>query len=217
MTGVQTCALPILVGRKVNKPGRNATVRLGLFRPSIRKAHYGLGVDRARLRKSLIAEVLRPNDKRRISVHLIRTRPAITTNRLRAIYATYISVDRSGFRLRLFKRLRRVSTYGIAVGRAGFGTPGGLFHIHSKDYNPAWHVPNSSWAGALAGQTIPPGDPRNPLRGIYMGVGAGFGIHGTSEPWSVGSRASHGCIRMREWDARSLAARTPIGTPVLIR
>jgi hypothetical protein len=206
-----------LVGRKINKPPRNATVRLGLFRPSIRKARYGLGVDRGRLRKSLVDEVLRPNEKRRIGVHLVRTRPGVTTSRLRAIHGTYISVDRSGFRLRLFKRLRRAQTYSIAVGRAGFGTPGGLFHIRSKDYNPAWHVPNSSWAGALAGQTIPPSDPRNPLRGVYMGVGAGFGIHGTSEPWSVGSRASHGCIRMREWDARALAARTPVGTPVLIR
>jgi lipoprotein-anchoring transpeptidase ErfK/SrfK len=78
-------------------------------------------------------------------------------------------------------------------------------------------VPNSAWAGSLAGQTIPAGDPRNPLRVVFMSLGGAIGIHGTSEPWSIGSRASHGCIRMRAGDVRNLANRTPVGTPVLIR
>ena len=105
----------------------------------------------------------------------------------------------------------------MAVGQAGYGTPGGLFRVRSKDWNPAWHVPNSPWAGNLRGQTIPPGDPRNPLRVVFMSLGGAVGIHGTSEPWSIGTRASHGCIRMRAGDVRNLANRTPVGTPVLIR
>jgi lipoprotein-anchoring transpeptidase ErfK/SrfK len=132
-------------------------------------------------------------------------------------YATYISIDRGSFRLRLFKYLRHAATYPIAVGRAGLATPAGLHHIQWKDSNPAWHVPNSAWAGSLAGQTIPPGDPRNPIKARYMAVGPGFGIHGTSESWSIGTRASHGCIRMRIPDVIALYARTPVGTPVLIR
>jgi hypothetical protein len=206
-----------LVGSRINKPARNASVRLGVRKPSIRKGRNGLAVDRVKLRRALVDEILRPNQTRLVTVSLVRVRPAIGVNRLRGIYGTYIGIDRGSFRLRLFKRLRRVRTYGIAVGQAGFGTPGGLFRIRSKDWNPAWHVPNSAWAGSLAGQTIPPGDPRNPLRVIFMSLGGAIGIHGTSEPWSIGTRASHGCIRMRSGDVRNLASRTPVGTLVLIR
>jgi lipoprotein-anchoring transpeptidase ErfK/SrfK len=174
-------------------------------------------VNRVKLRRALVDEILRPRTPRVVNVKLVRTHPAIGINRLRSIYGTYISIDRSSFRLRLFKRLRRVRTYGVAVGAAGHGTPGGVFRVRGKDWNPAWHVPNSGWAGGLAGQTIPPGDPRNPLRVVFMSLGGSIGIHGTSEPWSIGSRASHGCIRMRAGDVRNLANRTPVGTPVLIR
>jgi hypothetical protein len=206
-----------LVGARIDKPARNASVRLGILRPVIHRGRNGLAVHRTKLRRALIDEVLHPHQTRLVRVSLVRTHPAVGLNRLRGIYGTYISIDRSTFRLRLFKRLRRVATYGIAVGRAGHGTPGGFFRVHGKDWNPAWHVPNSAWAGSLAGQTIQPGDPRNPLRVVFMSLGGGIGIHGTSEPWSIGSRASHGCIRMRSGDVRSLANRTPIGTPVLIR
>jgi hypothetical protein len=206
-----------LVDARIRRPPRNASVRYGLLRPSIRKPRNGLGADRRELRRSLINELLHPHEERRVRVDLVRLRPAIGIARLRRIHHTYISVHRSGFRLRLFKNLRRVRTYGIAVGRAGFGTPGGLFRVQGKAYNPSWHVPNSPWAGSLRGQTIPPGDPRNPLRVVFMSLGGSIGIHGTSEPWSIGSRASHGCIRMRSGDVRNLASRTPVGTPVLIR
>ncbi|HEX8648603.1 MAG TPA: L,D-transpeptidase family protein [Thermoleophilaceae bacterium] len=206
-----------VVGARIDKPARNASVRLGVLRPSIRKPRNGLAVHRLKLRRALIAEILEPHQTRLVRVSLVRTRPRIGINRLRSIYGTYISIDRSTFRLRLFKRLRRVRTYGIAVGAAGNGTPAGLFHVRGKDWNPAWHVPNSAWAGSLRGKTIPPDDPRNPLRVVFMSLGGAIGIHGTSEPWSIGSRASHGCIRMRSGDVRNLANRTPVGTPVLIR
>jgi lipoprotein-anchoring transpeptidase ErfK/SrfK len=83
--------------------------------------------------------------------------------------------------------------------------------------NPAWHAPNRPWAGAYAGKTIPSGDPRNPLKARWMGLGGGVGIHGTAEEWSIGTRASHGCFRMRVGDVKRLYARVPVGTPVLIR
>ena len=206
-----------LIGARINKPARNATVRLGVRKPSIREPRNGLAVHRVKLRRALVDEVLQPQETRLVTVSLVRTRPRIGVNRLRSIYGTYISIDRSSFRLRLFKRLRRVRTYGIAVGAAGYGTPGGTFRIQGKDWNPAWHVPNSAWAGSLRGKTIPPGDPRNPLRVVFMSLGGSIGIHGTSEPWSIGTRASRGCIRMRSGDVRNLANRTPVGTLVLIR
>ena len=50
-----------------------------------------------------------------------------------------------------------------------------------------------------------------------MGITNGVGIHGTSQEWSIGTRASHGCIRMRVADVIDLYPRVPVGTPVLIR
>jgi lipoprotein-anchoring transpeptidase ErfK/SrfK len=100
---------------------------------------------------------------------------------------------------------------------AGLSTPAGLFSITSKQVNPAWHVPNAAWAGSLAGQVIPGGAPNNPLKARWLGITDGVGIHGTAEDWSIGSRASHGCIRMHVHDVIALYPRVPIGTPVLIR
>ena len=127
-----------------------------------------------------------------------------------------ITVDRVDFRLRLFKRLRISRRYGIAVGMAGLETPRGLYRIQNKQVNPAWHVPDSDWAGSMRGKTVPGGASDNPLKARWMGIANGVGIHGTSEDWSIGSRASHGCIRMHVSDVIDLYDRVPVGTPVLI-
>ncbi len=78
-------------------------------------------------------------------------------------------------------------------------------------------MPNSPWAGSLQGQVIPGGAPNNPLKARWLGVNGSVGIHGTAEEWSIGSRASHGCIRMRVADVVDLYPRVPLGTPVLIK
>jgi lipoprotein-anchoring transpeptidase ErfK/SrfK len=109
-----------------------------------------------------------------------------------------------------------VKTYSIAVGMAGLETPAGIRQVLEKQVNPAWHVPNSPWAGSLAGQTIPASDPRDPIKARWLGLGDGVGIHGTAEDWSIGTRASHGCIRMHVSDVINLYPRVPVGTPVLI-
>jgi lipoprotein-anchoring transpeptidase ErfK/SrfK len=50
-----------------------------------------------------------------------------------------------------------------------------------------------------------------------MGVNGAVGIHGTGQEYSIGTRASHGCIRMRVADVVNLYRKVSIGTPVLIR
>jgi lipoprotein-anchoring transpeptidase ErfK/SrfK len=144
-------------------------------------------------------------------------RPNVTIRDLRRVYGTFISVDRGSRTVRLFKALRHSRTYRVAVGAAGFATPAGLHHVISKEVNPTWHVPNRAWAGALAGLTIPPGDPRNPLKARFIAIGAGVGFHGTADLASIGQAASHGCIRMTVADVIDLYNRTPVGTPVLVR
>jgi L,D-transpeptidase ErfK/SrfK len=63
---------------------------------------------------------------------------------------------------------------------------------------------------------MPPG-PRNPLGTRALGLDRGaLVIHGTPQPWTVGTRSSHGCIRMRRGDVEKLFDLVPQGTPVFI-
>ena len=81
--------------------------------------------------------------------------------------------------------------------------------------NPTWYVPDAAWAGDLAGTTVPPG-PDNPLQARWMGFNGGAGIHGTSDVGSLGSAASHGCLRMAVPDVIELYDQVDVGTPVYI-
>lgn len=174
----------------------------------------GLTVDGRRLGRAVRRALTSPTD-RRVTALMHTVKPAVTTDDLAAKYPTAITVDRSGFRLRLWRNLRLEKTYAIAVGRVGLETPAGLYAIQDKQVDPSWHVPNSAWAGDLAGKVIPPG-PDDPLKARWMGIYAGAGIHGTDDIGSIGSAASHGCVRMAIPDVIDLYDRVSVGTPVYI-
>ncbi len=82
--------------------------------------------------------------------------------------------------------------------------------------DPPWNVPQSDWAGDLAGQTIPGGDPANPLVARWIGFNGSVGFHGTASIGSLGTAASHGCVRMAPADVIDLYDRVAVGTPVLV-
>ncbi len=175
----------------------------------------GVSLDKDKLRARLNSEI-RANDGRRIvSAPVHRVKTTVTTDQLAAKYPTYITIDRSNFELRLWKNLKLEKTYPIAVGMQGLETPAGTYTIDDKQVNPSWHVPDSAWAGDLAGKVIPPG-PADPIKARWMGFFNGAGIHGTDETTSIGSAASHGCVRMLIPDVIDLYDRVPLGTPIYI-
>lgn len=177
----------------------------------------GRRVDVNALAKSITLVLKDPVQPRNLMPKRLAVKAKETRGTLKKKYWTVLTANRSTFKLRVFKGLKLSKTYGIAVGAAGHDTPAGLYTIANKQVNPAWHVPNSDWAGSLAGQVIPGGAPNNPLKARWLGITDGVGIHGTSEEWSIGSRASHGCLRMRVKDVIDLYPRVPVGTPVLIK
>jgi lipoprotein-anchoring transpeptidase ErfK/SrfK len=81
--------------------------------------------------------------------------------------------------------------------------------------DPTWYVPDAEWAGELAVTTVPPG-PQNPLKARWLGFNGGAGIHGTDDVASLGTAASHGCVRMSVPDVIELYDQVPVGAPVYI-
>jgi lipoprotein-anchoring transpeptidase ErfK/SrfK len=205
------------VAKRYYRAPRNARVRFGITAVRRIRARMGHGLDQSVVRTRLEQELRHPTTGRVVPGRIVRLRPAITTASLRRRYPAYISVDRATHKLRVFRALRLVRTYPVAVGASGYETPPGLRHVLYKDKNPSWTAPNRPWASPYQGQTFPPGDPRNPLRAWFIALGDGIGIHGTSEEWTVGTSASHGCLRMHAADVSEVARLTPVGTPVLIR
>jgi lipoprotein-anchoring transpeptidase ErfK/SrfK len=205
------------VAPRVTRQPRSATLKIGVTKMVVGSARRGVTIDTAALTKQVGDAFADPSLPRNgLRQPLKALEPSVTLASLRRDNGTILTVDRDTFKLRLFKNLRLVKTYGIAVGMEGLDTPAGTYSIADKQVNPAWHVPNSAWAGSLAGQVIPGGAANNPLKARWMGIYDGVGIHGTSEDWSIGSRASHGCIRMHVSDVEDLYPRVPVGAKVLI-
>ena len=128
-----------------------------------------------------------------------------------------IIVDLSLHRLYLYDNGRLVKSYSIASGQPAYPTPTGTYAIVDMQKDPTWLPPNSDWAKNA--QPIPPGT-ANPLGTRWMGTSApGVGIHGVPpvEDATIGTYASHGCIRMHNWDAVDLFSRVAVGMPVIIR
>ena len=205
------------VDRDVSIKPRNARLRITLRHMLVSRTKNGRTINEVSLARRLNLTLLDMGRARTLRAKINVDHPEVTKRTLRHRNPTILTVDRSGLRLRLFKRLKISKRYSIAVGMAGYDTPTGVFRIQSKQVNPVWHVPNSPWAGSLAGQTIPGGAANNPLKARWLGVNGSVGIHGTAEDWSIGTRASHGCIRMHVSDVVDLYPRVPVGTPVLIR
>ncbi len=167
------------------------------------------------LTKQLNAAVLNAAADHTIAARTHAVKPQVTGSEVAGEYPSYLTLDRAGFKLRLWENLKLAKTYTVAVGQEGLETPEGLYDIQEKQVNPSWHVPNSAWAGDLAGKVIPPG-PADPIKARWMGIYEGAGIHGTEETYSLGSAASHGCVRMSIPDVEELYDRVEVGTPIYI-
>ena len=157
-----------------------------------------------------------PGVERTVRAPVRILKPKVTQAELAGKYPVVLVADRYNFKLRLYRNLSLQKEYTVAVGALGFDTPAGLYHIQNKAVDPAWHVPNSDWAGDLAGTIVPGGVPDNPLKARWLGIFDGAGIHGTDQTYSLGSAASHGCIRMAIPDVIELYDQVPVGAPIYI-
>jgi lipoprotein-anchoring transpeptidase ErfK/SrfK len=202
------------VKRKLDRPARDAEVNF----PSLEEVKEQPGVRvKAKALKLRIQQALTvPGVDRRVKATVATIQPKVTQAELAEKYPVLLVADRSSFQLRLYKNLQLQKQYTVAVGALGFDTPAGMYHIQNKAVDPAWSVPNSDWAGDLAGTVVPGGVPENPLKERWLGIYDGAGIHGTDQTYSLGTAASHGCIRMAIPDVIELYDQVPVGAPIYI-
>jgi len=204
-----------VVAKQIDRPAVDATIEPSGLALDWTPSHDGIAVQRRFLAARILRMLRDPNARHVALVPTRVLRPHLSTARLAYKYQTYITIDRAHFRLRLWKNLRLARTYTIAVGRQGLETPAGQYEINDRQVNPSWHVPNSAWAGDLAGRVIPPG-PDDPIKARWLGFYNGAGIHGTDEISSLGTAASHGCIRMSIPDVEQLFPLVPLHTPIYV-
>lgn len=147
-------------------------------------------------------------------------RPARVPNTTRQPAGTLV-VDTVSRHLYFVENDKTAMRYGIAVGKAGYAWKGRAV-VGRKSAWPAWYPTDEMKVDAPGiPSRIPPG-PDNPLgaRALYLYQGGRdtlYRIHGTSEPWTIGTEASSGCIRMINEDIIELFDKVGTGTKVIVQ
>lgn len=128
--------------------------------------------------------------------------------RLKVIQANFsLIVDKSQNILTLKNGEEVLKVYRCSTGEGGI-TPTGTFRIKNRLIDPPWFTPQG---------VIPPNDPRNVLGSRWLGFDlASYGIHGTTDPTSIGRSITQGCVRLANAEVEELFALLPVETPVTI-
>jgi lipoprotein-anchoring transpeptidase ErfK/SrfK len=186
-------------------------------------AALALDVDKLAMRHSRNGRALRTNASVRLVLAGLRSGSTSVTLPTRVVkphvsdqsVGKTLTVNLTTNTLQLYQGFKVIRTYPVATAMQGFSTPVGTWKVAWKEFHPTWSNPGTPWAKGMP-QFIGPG-PSNPLGLRALALSApGVLIHGTPEDYSIGSWASHGCIRMHETDALKLYPLVPVNTPVII-
>jgi lipoprotein-anchoring transpeptidase ErfK/SrfK len=210
-TGAQVVSLVDTVAGKADVPAQDAGVKLIDGHVAVRHARTGWSVNQ-QAGASLVSSALAAGRSATVVLPVAQTRPRVTEGHV----GTTIAVNVGTNQLRLYKGLKVVKQYPVATARPGFTTPRGTWKVMNKLVNPTWTNPAPNGWGAGEPAVIGPG-PGNPLGTRALALNApGILIHGTYSSGSIGTYASHGCIRMHIADSVDLFPRVPVGTQVLV-
>lgn len=205
------------LSKRVERPARAARLRLSVHSVDVTKSRDGRRLaDPAALTGRLVAALRDPGSDRDVAARTAVVKAPVSSTSIWNQHPVVVTVSQDEKEVHVFDRGRLAKTYQVAVGMQQYPTPDGTFSIQSMQKNPVWNVPNSPWAGDLAGKTIPGGSPQNPLKARFIGFNGAVGFHGTTELGSLGTAASHGCIRMTPPDVIDLFNRVSLGTTVFV-
>lgn len=203
------------VSQDMAKKPRNAAYTLVDGKMKMVHSHDGQSLAPWRSWNLLRQAVVGQHTDAPVTLPLLPVAPKVTDDTV----GKAIVVNRSTNMLQLFDGFKVIRTYPVATARFGFETPPGQWEVVNKVENPTWINPCLGQPGCWAASEpaiIPPG-PGNPLgtRALYLNA-PGIRIHGTPEDSSIGTYASHGCIRMHISDSEALYPLVPIGIPAFI-
>src|SRR5215212_5678529 len=140
------------IARRINRPAKDASISPSSSGLQTVGSKEGIALQGNDLRDRIRHSLETVGAPRRIVAHTRIVQPEVTSDNLAGKYPWYVIVNRPRFELTVYDHLKQKKTYRVAVGQVGLETPAGLYHVQNKAVNPAWHVPNSAWAGDMAGQ-----------------------------------------------------------------
>ena len=203
---------------QVDRKPVNATRKLVKYAFQVTTSTPGATVDQvgavARISQTLSADAALSTASRDVTLPIITTAPKV----VESSFKKAIIVSLSQCKIRLYDGAKLVKTYPCAPGRPAYPTPTGDFVVDTKLANAPWINPGTDWAKSMP-PMIPAG-PSNPMGVRKIGINyGGVFMHGipASEYSSIGTHASHGCMRMMPNDVMDLFGRVKVGMPVYIR
>jgi lipoprotein-anchoring transpeptidase ErfK/SrfK len=206
------------VAAQVDRKPVSATRKIVQYKFEISPSTPGATVDQvaavARVSEALSADAALSSASREVTLPITNVTPKV----VESSFKKAIIVSISQCKIRLYDGAKLVKTYRCAPGRPAFPTPTGDFVVETKLANAPWVNPGTDWAKSMPAM-IGPG-PSNPMGVRKIGINySGVFMHGipASEYGSIGTQASHGCMRMMPSDVLDLFGRVKIGMPVYIR
>ena len=200
----------------VSRPAKDAKVNFTPANLTIRPSQRGRTIDARKLRADVQRALVSATDKRIVTAPIKHIEPKVTGKKLADRYPVVVTVDRGGFRLSLFKDLKRVQDLPDRRRPGRARDAGRPLQDPEQGGQPGVARPQLA-VGRLARRH---GDPRRraeqPDQARWLGVYDGVGVHGTDARGSIGTNASHGCIRMLIEDVKKLYDQVPVGTPIFI-
>lgn len=203
---------------EIDRKPKNAKRKIVQYKFKITPEVYGARVDQAaaaqRISDALTADAALSSSARTVALPIDELKPKIVASKFKQ--AIIVSISQT--KIRLYQGDKLVKSYRMAPGTYQYPTPIGDFEVVTKLANAPWINPGSDWAKDMP-PSIPPG-PSNPMGVRKIGINyPGIFMHGIppSAFGSIGTRASHGCMRMMPGDVLDLFGRVKIGTPVYIR
>ncbi|MGB3739187.1 MAG: L,D-transpeptidase [Pontixanthobacter sp.] len=118
-----------------------------------------------------------------------------------------VALDKSG---------KILVSYPATIGSSDFPSPSGSMKVSAVAPEPNYTFDPESQDWGPDKTFVLPAGPNNPVGGTWIDLGKnGYGIHGSPDPQLIGKTASHGCVRLTNWDAAELARAIKTGTPVV--
>jgi lipoprotein-anchoring transpeptidase ErfK/SrfK len=200
------------VAKKVRVTGTSASYALVDGKVVMARSHDGKGLKSQRASRDLITDAIHAGQAADVRLPLTIVPAKIRTADVGRAIVVHVETNM----LYLYDHFKIIRRYHVATAMQGFVTPDGAWEVVRKAENPTWYNPAPDTWGKDEPLIIP-GGPGNPLgtRALYLDA-PGIRIHGTPSDSSIGSWASHGCVRMHISESEALYPLVPVGTPVFI-